>query len=143
MKIPKQAVDLCKKWEGLYLKAYLCPANVPTVGYGATGKDIKLGMVVTEEWAEDRLEKELQHAMHWALKLSPNLINYENKLAAIISFIYNCGNGAYAASTLRRKVRAEEWQEAAEQLLKWNKAGGKVLRGLTLRRMDEAKLLLA
>lgn len=140
--IPQEAIDLCKKWEGLFLRAYLCPANVPTVGYGATGSDIKLGMTVTKEWAEQRLLKELESALHYALTLSPNLAMYPLKLAAIVSFIYNLGPTRYKASTLRRRVSEERWGEAAIEIQRWNKGGGRVLRGLTLRRADEAKLLL-
>ncbi len=141
--VSKEAIALCKKWEGLYLKAYLCPAGVPTVGYGATGKDIKLGMTVTKEWAEERLLKELEKAQVEALRLSPILAKHPFRLAAIVSFIYNLGATRYAASTLRRKINEGIWWEAAIQIQRWNRAAGKVLRGLVSRRQEEARMLLA
>jgi lysozyme len=63
------------------------------------------------------------------------------RLAAISSFIYNLGAGAYRGSTLRKRINASDWEGAKEQIIKWNKAGGKVLRGLTKRREAEAALL--
>ena len=143
MEVSSVAIALCKKWEGLYLKAYLCPAGIPTVGYGATGKDVKLGMVVTKEWAEERLLKELSKAQTEALKLSPILLSHPLQLAAIVSFIYNLGATRYAASTLRKRVNAGIWHEAAMEIQRWNRGGGRVLRGLVARRAEEAKLLLS
>jgi len=77
-----------------------------------------------------------------ALKLSPGLANTDpRRFAAIISFCYNCGTGNYRVSTLKRRVDAKDWAGAQEEIQKWNKAAGRVLRGLTIRRQAEAKLL--
>jgi lysozyme len=74
--------------------------------------------------------------------LSPRLLEEPaRRLAAIISFAYNCGIGNYRVSTLKRKVDAADWPGAAEQIVKWDKAGGRVLAGLTRRRRSEALLL--
>jgi lysozyme len=75
--------------------------------------------------------------------MSPGLANEPpRRLAAVISFAYNCGLGNYRISTFKKRVDAKDWQGAYEEILKWNKAAGRVLRGLTLRRQAEGKLLL-
>lgn len=134
-------VALCKKWEGLKLDAYLCPAGVPTVGWGATGPDVKLGMTVTLEWAEQRIRRDVLAALSEAQRLSGNLKQYPRKHAAIGSFIYNLGSARYRASTLKKRVDEERWDEAVTEIQRWNKAGGRVLKGLVLRRAEEARLL--
>ena len=83
-----------------------------------------------------------QVAIDAALKASPILQGKEFKLAAIADFIYNCGIGNYQSSTLKKRVDAGNWLEASQEIRRWNKAGGKVLAGLTARREDEAKLLV-
>ena len=74
------------------------------------------------------------------LKASPTLINNPNALGAILSFTYNLGVSRYRASTLRKRLDAADWQGAREQIVKWNKAGGKALKGLTRRREAERAL---
>jgi len=113
-----------------------------TIGFGATGPGIDPGTVWTREQAEEALENHILYFTSGLLKLSPNLVNASpRQIAAIISFAYNCGLGNYRISTLKKRIDAERWEEAAKEILKWNKAGGKVLRGLTRRRTAEAALL--
>lgn len=142
-------VNLIKRFEG-YAKAlkdgrcttYLCSANVVTIGYGSTGRDIVPGIVWTKEQAERRLQSDLVAFSRGVFALSPGLREEsEGKQAAIISFAYNCGLNAYKNSSLRKAVNREDWDEAKRQLLRWNKAGGRVVRGLTIRREAEAALL--
>jgi len=142
------AASLCRKFEGLHLKPYICPAGIPTIGYGSTHYEggIKVSLKdapINEQYALRLLYMDLDAAYRSALKASPNLINYPDKHAAIIDFIYNLGAGRYFSSTLRKKVNDENWQEAVEQINKWVFGGGKKLRGLVLRRAEEASLLLA
>lgn len=114
-----------------------------TIGWGCTGPDIKPGTVWTIEKAQAELDNHLMHFCHGVLKLSPGLAaEPPRRLAAVISFAYNCGLGNYRISTFKKRVDAKDWQGAYQEILKWNKAAGRVLRGLTLRREAEGKLLL-
>lgn len=127
-------------------KAYPDPATggAPwTIGYGSTGPDINPGTIWTKEQAEEALENHILYFLTHLLKLSPNLINAAPKrIAALLSFVYNCGLGNYRVSTLRKRVNAEKWEDAAKEIVKWNKANGRVLKGLTRRRTAEAAMLL-
>ena len=113
-----------------------------TIGWGSTGPDIRPGTTWSLEAAQSRLSAEVTHFAVGALKLSPKLKNASpRRFAAIISFCYNCGLGNYRVSTLKKRVDAEDWAGAQEEIVKWNKAAGRVLKGLTIRRQAEAKLL--
>ena len=113
-----------------------------TIGWGSTGPGIVPGTVWTREQAEQDLDKHLIYFATGALKLSPVLIDEpDRRLAAIISFCYNCGLGNYRISTLKRRVDAQNWAGACSEIVKWNKAAGRVLKGLTRRREAEAALL--
>ena len=148
MLLSQEAVDLIKRFEGFRSRPYLCSANVPTIGYGSTfykdGTRVTLQDRATDETTANEL---LHHTLDTVfipgvLRACPVLIAHENKLGAVTSFCYNLGVGRLQASTLRRKINAQEWDEAAYQLLLWVRAGGKVLRGLQLRREAERELFL-
>jgi lysozyme len=144
-----KAAELCKKFEGFSAKPYLCPANVPTIGYGSTyyadGTKVSLDdPEITEERATALLIHELEETFLPAVrKYCPEVADDENKSNALVSFTYNLGAGNLASSTLRKKVNACDWQGAADEFPKWRKAGGKVLRGLELRRAAERALFLS
>lgn len=113
-----------------------------TIGWGTTGPDVQVGSVWTKEQAEAALDRELVGKTMGVLKLSPSLAKAsDRRLAAIISFAYNCGLGNYRISTLKRRIDAGDWNGAAEEIVKWNKAAGRVLPGLTRRRVAEAAML--
>lgn len=113
-----------------------------TIGYGSTGPEITQHTVWTHERAELELAKHLQFFASSLLTLSPILATVEDRrFAALISFAYNCGLGNYRISTLRKRVDEQDWDAAADELLKWNKAKGRVLAGLTRRRQAEASFL--
>lgn len=140
------AAALCRRFEGLYLRPYLCPAGVPTIGYGATfyedGTRVTLkDPAISRERAEALL---LWHLLNVYLPavatLCPDVDDAE-RLAALIDFTFNLGAPNLRASTLRRKVNAGQWDQVPDQLLRWNKVGGQVLRGLTLRREAEAAMV--
>ena len=135
-------MKLIKESEGCSLKSYKCPAGVWTIGYGQT-KGIKEGMVWTQQQADEDLIKTALEVLNRAMKYSPILatVNME-KQAAIADFIYNLGVGNYATSTLKKKVDVGDWMSAASEIKRWDKAAGKVLKGLTVRRAKEAALLL-
>lgn len=134
-----ELIDLVKRCEGLRLKAYLCPAGIPTIGYGATGADIKLGLVWTQEQAEARLQSDLDWFKRGTKKLVPNLEGY--RLDAITDFSFNLGLGRLKASTLRKRLLVEDWEGSYEELRKWVWGGGRKLPGLVIRRELEIELM--
>jgi lysozyme len=139
MKCNKAGKDLIKKWEGLRLKAYLCPAGVPTIGYGHTG-DVKMGNKITEHQADVIFDLDLEKFEEGVTKLLKVPVN-ENQFAALVSFAYNVGLGALGKSTLLRLVNSGKGLPELE-FAKWTRGGGKVLPGLVKRRQEEALLFL-
>jgi len=141
------AAELCKRFEGFRAKPYLCPAGIPTIGYGSThyadGKKVTLNdSSISQEAANDLLMYELQHTyLTGALRNCPVLATNERKCNAIVDFCYNLGVGRLQTSTLKRKINAQDWDGAKEQLMLWTKGGGKVLPGLLKRRQAEVTLL--
>ena len=135
-------LSIIKYYEGLKLRAYKCPAGVPTVGFGNTfyedGKPVKMGDVITIEKANQLLEN-IAYKFLQGMKLPDGLT--DNQQSALLSFAYNVGLGAWQKSTLRKKVMANPNDTSiTQEFLKWNKASGKVLKGLTNRREAEAAL---
>ena len=142
MKPSKNAIDLIKKWEGLYLESYLCPAKVPTIGYGTIrypdGKLVKLGEKISLQKAEDLL-------IHEVNKINIPLILNQNQYDALVSFVYNLGMGNFLKSTLYRKCKVNPYDLTIRyEFMKWTKArvNGelKTLKGLVKRRTDEYNL---
>ena len=94
------------------------------------------------ERAQAALEEHLLHFSANLLKLSPRLIKEpDQRIAAVLSWVYNCGLGNYRVSTFKKRVDAGDWAGAKEECVKWNKAAGRVLPGLTRRRVAEAAFL--
>lgn len=140
--IPEALLALIRKFEGLRLKPYLCPAGVPTIGYGHTGKDVTLSMApISEPVAEAMMHQDAEVFMRAAGNLSPVLWFDEDKHAAIADFCFNLGSSRYKASTLKRRVDAGDWEGACDELAKWVWGGGRKLPGLVVRRAAEAGLL--
>lgn len=134
-------IDHIKAMEGWRPKAYLCPAGVWTIGWGRTG-GVRKGDRTTEEREIPWLLNKLSECSAQALAMSPILAQHNgNRLAAIESFIYNVGPGAYRKSTLRKRVDAGDWEGAAAEMRRWVYAGGKMLPGLVTRREIEAQWL--
>ena len=147
--INEQGLALIKEFEGCRLEAYLCPAGVPTIGYGHT-KTAEMGMVITESRAETLLRDDLKDAEAAVDRLVTAPIN-ENQFSALVSFVFNIGSsvalggepGAFDRSTLLSLLNANaEMDIVANQLLRWNKAGDRELPGLTRRRQAERALFL-
>ena len=137
-KINKEGLDLIKKYEGLKLKAYICPAGVLTIGYGHT-KTVKEGHVIDEDMAERLLEQDLLMFEQGVSKLVKVPITH-NMFSALVSFAFNLGLGNLKSSTLLKKVNAGDFDGAAKEFGKWVSAGGKKLPGLVKRRDEEALL---
>lgn len=136
----EQADDLIKSFEGLKLKAYQDSVGKWTVGYGHT-KGVTPGMRISIEQAERYLAEELAVIEDEILTLVKVPLN-ENQLAALESFIYNLGIGAFAGSTMLRMINKGDYENAAVQFKFWIHAKGKILPGLIKRREAEAKLFL-
>jgi len=136
--------DLIKKYEGCQLKAYLCPAKVPTIGYGNTmyenGNKVKIGDEITQQRAEDLL-LHIGKYFESEIKKLVKVTLTDNQFGALLSFTYNLGVGNLRVSTLLKKINANPNDPTIkDEFLKWNKAGGKVLAGLTKRRQSESEL---
>jgi lysozyme len=151
IQIPAQAVDVVKRFEGLYRKVtftppiqvvpYLCPANFWTIGWGhLCAKDHPQ---IDEYQAEVYIQADLQGALTDTLVFCPVLASEpERRLAAIISFTFNLGATRLKSSTLRRRINERRWGEAAVELRKWVYGGGRKLPGLIARREVEALMVL-
>lgn len=144
MQINQSAVDLVKEFEGLRLTAYRDAVGVWTIGYGTTaaagvGIEPRAGMTITQADAEEYLRRGLDK---FAAQIRPHIAVpvTDNQFGAMVSLAYNIGPGAFIKSTLLRRLNAGDYIGASAQFAVWNKAGGKVLAGLTRRRAAERKL---
>jgi lysozyme len=144
MEVNKAGKDLIKQFEGCKLKAYKCPSNLDTIGYGNTfypdGTKVKPGDVITQERANELLDIIVED---FAKKVKPlikqNLT--DNNFSALVSFAYNAGVGNLKNSTLLKKVNANPKDPSIRaEFMKWVRANDKVLNGLVKRREAEAKL---
>lgn len=135
---------LIKRYEGLKLKAYLCPAKVATIGYGSTrypeGRRVMLTDKLTNEAEATQLL--LSTLNQYEIVVNKNLPNINQcQFDALVSLCYNIGGASLAKSTLVRKAKVNANDPSIlDEFMRWNKAGGKVLAGLTTRRAEEAKL---
>ena len=142
----KVAAALCRKFEGLYLRPYMCPAGVPTVGYGSTFYENGIRVTlrdppITQERAEELLRHELEkNCLPAVARLCPG-IDDDNDRAALMDFVFNLGSGRLASSTLRKRVNAGAWAQVPAELRKWVIGGGRVLPGLVRRREAEISLM--
>ena len=142
------ALDLCRTFEGYRSKPYLCPASIPTIGYGSTfyadGRAVTLADAsIGQAAAEELLETDLRRFAASVMRLCPSTSQDTKVLNALVDFCYNLGAGRLQTSTLRRKVNDADWDGARQQLKKWVRGGGRVLPGLVARREAEAALLPA
>ena len=144
-KTATKGIELIKEFEGCRLTAYKCPAGVWTIGYGHTGtvdgKAIASGMTITAAKATELLRKDLA-TFEAAVNSYVTAPITQNMFDALVSFSFNCGAGALKGSTLLKKLNAKDYNEAAAEFPKWNKAGGTVLNGLVRRRERERQLFL-
>jgi lysozyme len=142
MKISQKGVNLVKKFEGLELKAYKDSVGVVTIGYGSTGPHVFMGQVITEAQAEALLIKDLSRFESGVTELVKVPLT-QNQFDALVSFSFNLGLGNLKSSTLLKKLNAKDYLGASKEFERWNKAGGKVLNGLTRRRLAEKELFLS
>ncbi|MFN9010181.1 MAG: lysozyme [Hyphomonadaceae bacterium] len=137
--IGKAGLDLVKSFEGLKLRAYLCPAKVWTIGYGSTGPHVTAGKVITEAQANELLQDDLDRFEKAVTRLVTVPLT-QNQYDALVSFAFNVGISALERSTLLKRVNARLFDQARAEFSKWNRAGGRPLAGLTRRRAAEAAL---
>lgn len=141
MKISQVGIDLIKSFEGCRLTAYYDAVHVLTIGYGSTGSHVKPGMKITQTEAEALLKKDLirfENGVNELVNVPLNQFQFDS----LVSFSFNLGLGNLKSSTLLKKLNNKDYAGAALEFPKWNKAGGKVLNGLTRRREAEKSLFL-
>ena len=147
MKTSNKGKAIIKQYEGFIAKPYLCPAGVPTIGYGATyytdGRKVMLRDAPISEADADKLLDKMLGKYEDAVNRYVQVPINQNQFDALVSFCYNLGQESLRKSTLLKKVNSKDYNGAADQFLRWNRAGGKVLAGLTNRRTDERKLFLS
>jgi lysozyme len=141
MTTSQKGIDLIKKFEGLRLQAYKCPADVWTIGYGHTGKDVTEGKRITQQQAELLLKADLAEFERTISRIFPTADLPQNKFDALVSFCYNVGTKNFNNSTLRAMVKQSPVNPAIrEQFMRWIYVNGKVVSGLQNRRKAEADL---
>lgn len=139
MKITNEGINLIKKFEGLRLEAYLCPAGVWTIGYGHT-KGVKKGQVITQLEADNLLKEDLSSFEKGVTSLIKSNIN-QNQFDSLVSFAFNLGLANLKSSTLLKKVNANPNDRTiVDEFLKWVYAKKVFLEGLHRRRQAEANL---
>lgn len=145
LKPSTQLIELIKKKEGFSPKL-TDDVGHPMIGYGCdlsvTEAKKYEGKTITEQEATDLLISRLLPAMQFIQK-SVKVKLTENQFDALSDFVYNVGAGNFYKSTLLKKLNQGDYAGAAEEFVKWNMAGGKVLPGLTARRLEEKKLFLS
>ncbi len=159
MKVSKAAIDMIKHHEGVRTKPYRCPALLWTVGVGhvidPTHAAVKYeerknlpipagwDRVLTMDEVDWILAQDLGRFERGVVRLCPAAVGRQGVFDALVSFAFNVGLGNLQRSSLRMKTNRGELDEAADEFLKWTKAGGRVLPGLVKRRMDERALYLS
>ena len=149
-KAPRQtassmAAEIIKEFEGYSSKPYLCPSNVPTIGYGNT-RYLNGDRVTMEDKdiTKKEAEKMLMDTVKFVEKEVKNVVEVKlpaHKFAALISFTYNVGIGNLSNSTLLAWVNSNpDYSQIPSQFRRWNRGGGKVLKGLIRRRESEIEL---
>ena len=138
MQISQRGLDLIRRFEGLELCAYRCPAGVWTIGYGHTGPDVEPGLTITADRAQELLRADLLRFEEGVAKSAGDCTQGQHD--ALVSFAFNLGLGALRSSTLLKKHRAGEHRLAAAEFARWIHAGGRKLPGLVKRRAAEAAL---
>jgi len=138
MKTSEEGKALIKKFEGCELKAYLCPAQVWTIGYGHTAS-VKEGDVCTQEDADRMLAEDLEEFEGY-VREAVTVPLEQNEFDALVAWTYNLGPGNLRSSTMLKKLNDSKFEDVPTEIRRWNKSGGKVLDGLVRRREAEALL---
>lgn len=140
MKLSATGLALIKSFEGLRLDAYRCAAGVLTIGYGCT-RDVKWGDKITEGGAEILLKEDVS-VFEDCVNDFVSVDLTQNQYDALVSLAFNIGCAAFRSSTLLKLVNAGDFGAASHQFLRWNRGGGRVLAGLSKRRIAESQLFI-
>lgn len=140
MRISEPGLNLIRQHEGCRLEAYKDSAGVWTIGFGST-RHVHEGMKITLSEADDRLEQDVKVAED-AIARHVTVSLKQSQWDALVSFVFNVGVGAFADSTLLQELNAGNELYVPRELTRWVHAGGKPLKGLARRRVDEAALFL-
>jgi lysozyme len=159
MKVSNKLIELVKHHEGVRTKPYRCPALLWTVGVGhvidpahaAVKYEDRKNLPIPDGWdrqltmgeVDAILAQDLARFERGVARLCPAAVNSQGQFDALVSFAFNVGLGNLQRSSLRMKINRGEFEEAAEEFMKWTKAGGRVLPGLVKRRLDEQRLYLS
>ena len=140
MTTSRKGKQLIRQYEGLRLAAYLCPAGVPTIGYGHT-KGVKMGMGISQQQADDYLVEDIAPLEH---KLNTMGINFrQEQFDALVSWMFNLGIASFTRSTMLKRIQEDKPDEViTDEMVRWVTAAGKPLVGLKKRRIDEANMFL-
>jgi lysozyme len=151
MKINARGLRLIKDFEGLELTGYLCPAGIPTIGYGSTGKHVKVGAKISEGEADELLLEDLERFEIGVARAVAGTPTTDNQFSAMVCLAFNIGMGnpksdppipGLLTSTVLKRHKLGNRLGASRAFLMWNKAKGQVLRGLVRRREAEAELYM-
>jgi lysozyme len=147
LNVSERAIKLIKHHEGVRNRPYRCPAGLWTVGVGhliGDGKSLpeSWNRIFTQEEIDAILKKDLIRFEKGLIKLLPNVKLKQNEFDSIISFCFNLGLGCFQRSTIRQALLRGDKEAAMQSLVKYCKAGGKILKGLQKRRLDEKQLFL-
>jgi len=151
-RVNKKGIELIKSFEGCHLEGYLCPANIPTIGWGTTvypdGTAVCVGDTITQAQADEYLEYDLKNKYSVHVKQSNihEKLQNSNEFSALVSFVYNVGRGGVHIpnSIFRRIANGEDYKKVvSEELPRWVNGGGRVLPGLVRRREAELELFFS
>jgi len=158
VKVSDAAIRMIKHHEGVRLRPYRCPALLWSVGVGhvidpahiAVKYEERRNLPIPDGWdrqltmgeVDALLAQDLARFERGVARLCPSAVNHQGQFDSLCSFAFNVGLGNLQRSSLRMKHNRGEFEEAADEFMKWTKAGGKILKGLVNRRLDEQRLYL-
>ena len=158
MKVSPRCIEMVKHHEGVRTRPYQCPALIWSVGVGhvidpshaAVKYEERRTLPIPEGWdrtltmgeVDAILAQDLGRFERGVARLCPSAVGHQGRFDALVSFSFNVGLGNLQRSTLRMKHNRGDFEETAQEFMKWSKAGGKVLKGLVNRRLDEQRLYL-
>lgn len=140
MKISERGLALVKEFEGCSLRAYRDIVGIWTVGFGHTGPDVTPNLAINDSEADRLLREDIQHAERCVNRLLSGLQATQGEFDSLCSFVFNLGCDALRRSTLLAKYLDGDVDGAAAEFDRWNRAGGRVVKGLVRRRAAEAEL---
>lgn len=141
MQLSEKGKTLIKKYEGLKLSAYKCPAGVWTIGYGHTAGVFE-GQKITSDQADEFFDNDIKQFEKIVLELC-NVPLKQGQFDALVSFVYNVGKTAFANSTLLKLLNQKKYTAAGNEFSRWVYVRDKKLQGLVKRRIDERFLFFA